>query len=115
MPGKLRDRTPMPVVQKTVNSDGCKMAGFTLLAIISIIFFLFSCNPHPDASAGKATHLIPKDTKVKNERDNKLFVFVGEKITITSIPSAPGDFDSGVKAKYLILQWVYGYYDKDTI
>ncbi len=114
MPGQLCDRTPMPVMQKTVNSDGCKMAGFAFLTIISIIFFLFSCNSHPNASSGKTTPLIWKDTNVINERDNKLFVFVGEKITITSIPSAPGDFDSGVKAKYLILQWVYGYYDKDT-
>lgn len=44
-----------------------------------------------------------------------MFVFVGEKISITPIPRSQGDFDSGVKAKYLVLQRVYGYYEKDTI
>lgn len=61
------------------------------------------------------TPLIPKDTSFKNERDNRLFVFVGEKIKITPIPSARGDFNGGVIAKYLVLQRIYGNYDKDTI
>jgi hypothetical protein len=85
------------------------------LTLPSFLILLLSCKFNASNSIGKTTPLIPKDTTIKNERDNKLFVFVGEKINISHIPYTPGAFDSGVKAKYLILQRVYGYYDKDTI
>jgi hypothetical protein len=91
------------------------MTAFTKLFISNFIIFLLSCNPQSDGSTSKTTPLIQKDTSIKNERDNKLFVFVGEKIEVTPLPYTPGDFDGGVKAKYLILQRVYGYYDQDTI
>ncbi|WP_153797172.1 hypothetical protein [Foetidibacter luteolus] len=91
------------------------MTAFTKLFQSSFVLFLLSCNPQQDGSAGKTTPLIQKNTSIKNERNNKLFVFVGEKIEVTPLPYTPGDFDSGVKAKFLILQRVYGYYDKDTI
>lgn len=91
------------------------MTAFTKLFLPWFIIFLLSCNHQSDSSVGKTTPLIQKDTSVKNERDNKLFVFVGEKIEVTHLPYTPGDFDGSVKAKYLILQRVYGYYDQDTI
>jgi hypothetical protein len=89
----------------------------TIPKIIIVLFAvqLLSCNIHPVDSTSKTTPLITKDTTNKNERDNKLFVFVGEKIDFTPIPYEPGDFDEGIVAKYKILQHVYGYYDKDTI
>jgi hypothetical protein len=87
---------------------------FKFTLTISIIFLL-SCNTQTTDSSSRTTPLIPKDTSIKNERDNKLFVFVGEKIKVTPIPYTQGDFDGGVTAKYLIIQRVYGYYDKDTI
>lgn len=79
------------------------------------MIFLLSCNPQSDGTTSKKIPLIQKDTSIKNERDNKLFVFVGEKIEVSPLPYTPGDFDGGVKAKYLVLQRVYGYYDQDTI
>ncbi len=51
----------------------------------------------------------------ESERNNTLFVFVGEKISVVPIPQKRGDFDLGVKAKYKVLQRVYGSYDKDII
>lgn len=90
------------------------MKAFLTLIMTGFIFTL-CCHSQKNDSTGKKIPLIPKDTSSKNERDNKLFVFVGEKISVTPLPSNPGDFDAGVKAKYLVLQRVYGYYDKDTI
>jgi len=91
------------------------MKAFLKLTLTSSIIFLLGCNTQTTESASVTTPLIPKDTSIKNERDNKLFVFVGEKIKVTTIPFTPSDFDGGVKAKYLIIQHIYGYYDKDTI
>jgi hypothetical protein len=91
------------------------MTAFTKLIPLGFIIILLSCNTQSERSAGKTTPLIQKDTSNKNERNNKLFVFVGEKIEVTPLPYTPGDFDGGVKGKYLILQRVYGYYDHDTI
>ncbi len=91
------------------------MITFAKLIVTSFIVLLLSCNSKTVNSTGKTTPLIPKDTTNKNERNNKLFVFVGEKIEVTPIPYTPGDFDTGLKAKYRILQRVYGYYNKDII
>ena len=46
---------------------------------------------------------------------NKLFVFVGEKIAVTELPYEEGSMDAGYKAKYKILQRVYGNYPNDII
>ncbi|GAB2813340.1 hypothetical protein GCM10027043_11290 [Ferruginibacter profundus] len=46
---------------------------------------------------------------------NKLFVFVGEKISIEPLPYQQGSMDNGFKAKYAILKKVYGYFPEDTI
>lgn len=59
--------------------------------------------------------LIVKDTTNEIEKNNTLFVFVGEKISVSPIPFRPGDFDNGVKAKYKILQAVYGNYNRNVI
>ena len=72
---------------------------------------LFGCN----TSTGGSSALFPKDTTNENERNNRLFVFVGEKIDVTPMPDTPGRFDAGVTAKYKILERVYGHYDKEVI
>lgn len=84
------------------------------LLFTGLIIFLLSCDATIN-DKGRAVPLISKDTSNKNERKNKLFVFVGEKIKITPVASNPGDFDSHIKAKYLVLQRVYGSITKDTI
>lgn len=59
--------------------------------------------------------LIAKDTSNVRERNNKLFVFVGEKMEITPLPYTPGDFDAGIIARYRVIQKVYGDYASDEI
>lgn len=84
--------------------------------IFYLMMFLLSCDaPLPQSSLKEKQPLIKKDRTSKRELENNLFVFVGEKISVTPIPHEPGDFDSRMKAKYLILQRVYGHCDKDTI
>ena len=85
-----------------------------LFSIITIIA-LVGCSPTPPARSLKKTALIKKDISIENERNKKLISFVGEKINVTRLPYSVGDFDAGVKAKYLIIQQVYGEYDNDTI
>jgi len=46
---------------------------------------------------------------------NRLFVFVGEKIEVEALPHKRYSMDNGFKAKYAILQKVYGDFPKDTI
>ena len=96
-------------------TSACIMRTFSKLTLISYIILVLSCRSRIADPTGNRTPLIPKDTTIRNERNNKLFVFVGEKIEVIPLPYTPGDFDSGVKARYRILQRIYGYYDKDTI
>src|SRR5688572_6481884 len=87
------------------------MTTFSNIAISLFLIFLIGCK----SKTVDITPLIAKDTTNKNERNNTLFVFVGEKIMVSPIPYEEGDFDSGVKAKYKIIQRVYGKYNKDEI
>jgi len=82
------------------------MPGMLKLFLLAVPFFVSCHNSRP---------LIPKDMSNENERNNTLFVFVGEKIEVKDISYEKGDFDLGVIAKYKVLQRVYGNYDKDTI
>lgn len=59
--------------------------------------------------------LIPKNEKNRYEHGNSLFVFVGEKIEVKEMPYEEWSMDAGYKAKYKILQKVYGDYDKAII
>lgn len=45
----------------------------------------------------------------------RLFAFVGEKISVDYLPAQQNSFDNVFKAKYLILQKVYGNFPLDTI
>lgn len=72
---------------------------------------LLSCKTTPCADV-----LIKKDTTVKSERENTLFAFVGEKIEVKYIPPKEKiPFDSEFRAKYKVLQRIYGCYPGDTI
>lgn len=58
----------------------------------------------------------PKDLiKNYNGENNKLFVFVGQKLSVDPLPHKEGLMDGGFKAEYLILQKVYGNFLNDTI
>jgi len=59
--------------------------------------------------------LISKDTNNLLEKANTLFVFVGERTKIESMPWEPGLMDSKVKATYKILERVYGEYPDGVI
>ena len=50
-----------------------------------------------------------------NGENNKLFVFVGLKISVDNLPDREGSRDDGFKAKYKILQKVFGNFSNDTI
>jgi hypothetical protein len=54
-------------------------------------------------------------SKVDNLKKNSLFVFVGEKIELKSLPQKEPAFDSAFIARYKILDKVYGDYSKDVI
>ncbi len=58
--------------------------------------------------------LIKKDESNENERNNNLFVFVGEKIEVKDLPQDEGSWDGKFSAKYKILQSVYGNYSGDN-
>src|SRR5687767_1919027 len=47
--------------------------------------------------------------------NNPLFVFVGEKIHVEPLPSQRGSMDKAFKAKYAVLNKVYGHFPSDTI
>ena len=82
-----------------------------VIAIFILIILLPGCKESP--------HITPpifkKDTSQLNERNNTLFAFVGEKITVQSVPTDPDAMDGAVEAIYRVLVPVYGYYEKDTI
>ena len=80
----------------------------TLLIFLSTL--LWGCN-----ACHNTTPLFPKDNTNENERNNRLFVFVGEKITVKDEPYVQGSLDNGFTAKYKVLERVYGNYEKDTI
>jgi hypothetical protein len=81
--------------------------------IMLFVFLLQGCNP--DLEIPDKIPLIAKDTTQINEKNNKLFVFIGRKIELERMPVAEESMDNGFKAKYKIIQRVYGAYSRDTI
>ena len=69
---------------------------------------LFSCK-------NSNTPLFKKDFTNEKERNNNLLVFVGELIQCVELPQDEGSMDAKFKAKFKILQTVYGEYAFDTI
>jgi hypothetical protein len=88
---------------------------------IFIIPLLMGCGGHSDdtSTLDKAPVLVdtPKN-RVKNygaSDSNRLFVFVGEKIFVEQLPNDRASMDAGFRAKYAILQRLYGEFPEDTI
>lgn len=50
-----------------------------------------------------------------NGENNKLFVFVGRLISIDELPHKEFSMDAGFKARYIVLQKVFGNFSHDTI
>lgn len=50
-----------------------------------------------------------------NGENNQIFVFVGHKILVENLPYKEGSMDGSFKAKYKILQKVFGNFSQDTI
>jgi hypothetical protein len=71
--------------------------------------------PYIDGKRSSAEPLIAKDLTNVNEQQNRLFVFVGEKIELKRLTKNVDDFNAAAKAKYKIVQRIYGNYEKDTI
>jgi hypothetical protein len=80
-----------------------------LPVLLTIVIFGYNCR------SDRSEPLIAKDLSNKNEKKNTLFVFVGEKIEVKSFPEKPGAMDAGFKAKYKILQKVYGNFSGNYI
>jgi len=89
-----------------------------------LILFLLLCFGCAEASKADKLSLeisTPTPPIKQNEllENNNLFVFVGEKISVEQFipPTEKGEtpFDNSFKAKYKVIQNVYGNYDKETI
>lgn len=105
------------------------MTTSTQLKVAFIVSFLFSCNSQSlDTSVDHLkydnndeknfTSFCQPRSFVKNYgiNDNtRLFTFVGEKISVEPLPHQQGSRDNGFKAKYIILQKVFGDFPEDTI
>ena len=79
------------------------------LVVFFLLILLIGCK-----SSTKAP-LIAKDETSESEKKNTLFVFVGKKISVSETPQDSNSMDAHFKAKYLILQRVYGTFTDDTI
>jgi hypothetical protein len=78
-----------------------------LLPLFILSVLTISCN--------NKKPLIKKDESNENEKNNTLFVFVGEKIEVKEMPYEEGSMYGKFSAKYKVLQRVYGDYRKDII
>jgi hypothetical protein len=95
----------------------------TLVQVISvfIVTILLGCGNQSGGTPNinKTSTLVDTPRSlVKNygvKDTTRLFAFVGEKISVDSLPSKQNSFDNGFKAKYVILKKVYGSFPEDTI
>lgn len=79
--------------------------------LIYFAILIFGC-----ANPSNRVPLIAKDSTNEIERNNKLFVFVGEKIDVKHEPNKDSySLDNKFTARYKVLQSVYGKYDNDYI
>ena len=85
----------------------CKSIHIFFLLFISLLF-LVSCS-------NNKTPLFKKDQSSLAEKENNLFVFIGEKIDFKELPQEEISMDGKFYGKYKVLQHVYGEYKLDTI
>ncbi len=102
------------------------MAGKINILLVLILTSLLSCEERPPANyviprifaAAKRTRIDTPQCFLKNygtKADDSLFVFVGEKISVTKLPRRQYSMDNSFKAKYRILKRVEGNFNGDTI
>jgi hypothetical protein len=82
---------------------------------ITTFFLLFFYSASHSQIKNTCVSLIKKDSSNQKEKNNTLLAFVGEKIYLKVLHSQKYSFDSKYKAKYRILQNVYGNYQAKTI
>lgn len=98
----------------------------TIWAITALFISCKGTNNADDKSVDKKDTLATRDTtrRIDNPKDliknyngenNKLFVFVGHKISVDSLPQEKGALDVGIKAKYLVVEKIFGDFSHDTI
>lgn len=105
------------------------MTTFVHIATLTIAVSFLSCNginkPKDKALLTNDT-LVTLDTTLRldnpkdllknyNGENNRLFVFVGHKISVVPLPHERGSMDAGFKAKYLVIEKVFGNFSYDTI
>jgi hypothetical protein len=88
------------------------------LLILILLFPLFGCVEVSNADKLRIDE-IAENTEINQVGKSKLYVFVGEKIEVVSfepeIEKGEVLMDFSFKAKYRVIQNVYGKYDKDII
>jgi hypothetical protein len=85
----------------------CKYINTSFLLFVSFLFF-------PSCDNNKAP-LFKKDLSSIAEKENNLFVFIGEKLDFKELPQEEISMDGKFYGKYKVLQHVYGEYKFDTI
>lgn len=75
-----------------------------LMSLSVILIFLIGCKSNTEVPPA----LITKDTTNPRERANTLFVFVGERLNVEEVPWEKGMMDTKIKARYKVLESVYG-------
>lgn len=75
-------------------------------------FFLFS---QFGCQINKQEPYFKKDLTSKSERENTLFVFVGEKLSTNELAQDSNSWDGKYHGKYKVLERIYGDYKKDII
>jgi len=90
------------------------------LTVAFVVVLLLSCNSQSNDTVNSRNPALVNTPQsfVKNygvNDSNHLFAFVGEKIAVEPLPHKQGSMDNGFKAKYAILQKVYGSFPQDTI
>ena len=117
-------------MNQTDRDNGNKIMTILQIASTLIVTLLLGCSSQPsdttmiakgDTFLNKSRTTTIIDTPrgfVKNygtNDSNRLFVFVGEKISVEPLPLKRGSMDNGFKAKYVILRKIYGHFPEDTI
>ena len=110
-----------PPQQQALNVSGNIMTTLFQFRTVIIVTLLLGCGSQSGDTANINKTPPSGDTLrsfVKNygvNDSNRLFVFVGEKISVEPLLYQRGSMDNGFKAKYAILKKVYGDFPEDTI
>lgn len=86
------------------------MKGFLQTLLLLLATACLSCH-----FQSQGLSKMPGAHDIIEEPKNDLFVFVGEKIEVRQLPPEKGDVDLAYKARYKVLQKVFGHYKKDVI